>query len=188
MAEENIGKQKGGRDALELPYGHSKRVLWNNYIAAVNGALRFVAARQSLPIIDYERIMLQLPTAHLHSADGFHPLVRVRLERQGQSSDQEYAWVYRPLMQRQMIYLVMSHVPLVLTHRPCAAGKIARQEYVQPAAQRVRGQRRRGRKHNPCHIVRRLHHGIRMLVVCAADPSQFHVSRPPFANVLRAMA
>jgi len=51
-------------------------VLWNNYIAAVNGALRHVAAREALPVVDYEGMMLQLPTAHAHSRDGFHPQVR----------------------------------------------------------------------------------------------------------------
>ena len=51
-------------------------MLWNNYIAAVNGALRHVAAREALPVIDYEDIMLQLPTAYVHSGDGFHPQAR----------------------------------------------------------------------------------------------------------------
>ena len=51
-------------------------MLWNNYIAAVNGALRHVAAREALPVVDYEGMMLQLPTSHAHASDGFHPQAR----------------------------------------------------------------------------------------------------------------
>jgi len=76
LADENLGARRLGDEALRLPAGHSKRVLWNNYIAAVNGALRHVAAQEALPMLDYEGMMLQLPTAHAHSRDGFHPQAR----------------------------------------------------------------------------------------------------------------
>ena len=51
------------------------QLLWNSHIAAVNAALRHVAARESLPLLDLERIMMQLPAAHVHARDGFHPQV-----------------------------------------------------------------------------------------------------------------
>jgi len=73
MADENMGERLMGDQALQLPPGHSKRVLWNNYIGAVNAALRHVATREALSVVDYEGMMLQLPTAHAHARDGFHP-------------------------------------------------------------------------------------------------------------------
>ena len=78
MGDENVGKRKAPYEAMTLPFGHSKRLLWNNYIAAVNGALRHVAAQEAVTLLDYEGIMLQLPAAHAHAADGFHPQVRSR--------------------------------------------------------------------------------------------------------------
>ena len=51
------------------------QLLWNAHIATVNAALRYVAARESLILLDYEQTMSQLPAAHLHARDGFHPQV-----------------------------------------------------------------------------------------------------------------
>ena len=56
----------------------SSQLLWNNYIAAVNHALRHVAAREGLPLLDYEDVTLQLPAAHAHARDGFHPQARLQ--------------------------------------------------------------------------------------------------------------
>ena len=39
-------------------------------------ALRHVAIQEALPVVDYEGMMLQLPTAHAHARDGFHPQAR----------------------------------------------------------------------------------------------------------------
>ena len=77
LVEQYLDKTKPGTSAVELPAGHSRQLLWNRYIAAANSALRYVAAEEGLTLIDYESIMLQLPTAHAHFPDGFHPLVRV---------------------------------------------------------------------------------------------------------------
>ena len=77
LAFEDVGGAKRANEALRLAAGHSKQLLWNNYIADVNAALRHVAATEALTLLDYESIMLRLPTAHGHFLDGFHPLVRL---------------------------------------------------------------------------------------------------------------
>jgi len=55
-----------GESALRLPPGHSKQLLWNNWIAALNTALRHMAAEDGLPVIDLEALALQLPAAYLY--------------------------------------------------------------------------------------------------------------------------
>ena len=52
-----------------------RELQWNNYIAAVNAALRHASRQMGLPVIDYEPIAMQLPEAHLHVTDGLHPQV-----------------------------------------------------------------------------------------------------------------
>ena len=71
-----MGGAKKADEALRLAAGHSQQLLWNNYIADVNAALRHVAATQALTLLDYESVLLRLPTAHAHFLDGMHPLVR----------------------------------------------------------------------------------------------------------------
>ena len=39
----------------------------------MNAALRHASRQMALPVIDFEAIAIQLPEAHLHAADGFHP-------------------------------------------------------------------------------------------------------------------
>ncbi len=78
LVEEALDKRTPQVAAVNLTAGHSRQLLWNRYIAAANSALRHVAAEESLTLMDYESIMLQLPTAHSHRSDGFHPLVRAR--------------------------------------------------------------------------------------------------------------
>ena len=74
LARENLGGMANGfYDPLALPAGHSKELLWNNYIASVNAALRHAAKRLSLTVIDFEVLALQLPQHHLHTHDGMHP-------------------------------------------------------------------------------------------------------------------
>ena len=51
------------------------QLLWNGHIANVNAALRHFAARESLTLLDFEQIMMQLPAAHVHARDGMHPQV-----------------------------------------------------------------------------------------------------------------
>ena len=55
-----------GESALRLPPGHSKQLLWNNWIAALNTALRHMAAADGLPVVDLEALSLQLPAAYLY--------------------------------------------------------------------------------------------------------------------------
>ena len=52
-----------------------RELQWNNYLAAINAALRHASRQMGLPVIDYEPVALQLPEAHLHMADGLHPQV-----------------------------------------------------------------------------------------------------------------
>jgi len=77
LAYEQVGGAKKADEALRLAAGHSPQLLWNAYIADVNAALRHVAANEQLTLLDYESIMLRLPTAHAHFMDGMHPLVRL---------------------------------------------------------------------------------------------------------------
>ena len=50
-----------------------RQMLWNNYFAAVNAALRHASRQAAVSVIDYEAIAVQLPSAHLHMDDGLHP-------------------------------------------------------------------------------------------------------------------
>jgi len=77
LAYEQVGGAKNADEALRLAAGHSQQLLWNGYIADVNAALRHVAAAEALTLLDYESVMLRLPTAHAHFMDGMHPLVRL---------------------------------------------------------------------------------------------------------------
>ena len=54
-----------------------RQLLRNNWIATLNAALRALATREDIPLIDVEALHLQLPAAHCHKPDGFHPQVRV---------------------------------------------------------------------------------------------------------------
>ena len=55
-----------GEAALRLPSGFSKQLLWNNWIAVVNAALRHMAAKHGNPVIDLEALAQQLPAAYLY--------------------------------------------------------------------------------------------------------------------------
>ena len=50
-----------------------RQLLRNNWVATFNAALRFLADRDDIPLIDLETLHLQLPAAHCHKRDGFHP-------------------------------------------------------------------------------------------------------------------
>ena len=54
-------------------YGDRRQLLRNNWIATLNAALRALAKRNNIPLVDLETLHLQLPAAHLYKADGFHP-------------------------------------------------------------------------------------------------------------------
>jgi hypothetical protein len=54
---------------------HSMQLLLNNYMATLNAALRHVAASDSMALLDFEAVALQLPAAHLYMDDGLHPQV-----------------------------------------------------------------------------------------------------------------
>jgi len=48
-------------------------MLRNNWVATLNAAMRHVAARDGIPLVELETLHLQLPAAHLYNSDGFHP-------------------------------------------------------------------------------------------------------------------
>ncbi len=50
-----------------------RQLLRNNWVATLNSALRHLAARDGVPLLDVEALHLQLPAAHCHKPDGFHP-------------------------------------------------------------------------------------------------------------------
>jgi hypothetical protein len=57
-----------------LRSGHSIQLIINNYITTLNAAVRHVAESERMTLIDFEAIALQLPTAHLYTSDGTHPI------------------------------------------------------------------------------------------------------------------
>ena len=52
---------------------HDRQLLFNNWIGTLNAALRHVAKRDNIPLVDLETLLLQLPAAHCYSVDGIHP-------------------------------------------------------------------------------------------------------------------
>ena len=46
----------------------------NNWASSLNAAMRHMARRDGLPLLDLETLHLQLPAAHLYMTDGLHPL------------------------------------------------------------------------------------------------------------------
>ena len=58
----------------ELPgMSNCRQLLRNGWIATFNAALRFLAERDDIPLIDLETLHLQLPAAHCLISDGIHP-------------------------------------------------------------------------------------------------------------------
>ena len=74
LASENLHGRASAHDRLLLPAGPSRELQWNNYLAAVNAALRHASRQMALTVIDYEAVALQLPEKHLHVTDGLHPV------------------------------------------------------------------------------------------------------------------
>ena len=54
-----------------------RQLLRSNWFATLDAALRYVAKRENIPLIDLEAIHLQLPAAHVYQWDGTHPLGEV---------------------------------------------------------------------------------------------------------------
>ncbi len=48
-------------------------MLRNTWVATLNAAMRHLARRENIPLVDLETLHLQLPAQHLYKADGFHP-------------------------------------------------------------------------------------------------------------------
>ena len=51
-----------------------RTLLNNNWVSTLNAAMRAVARRDGLPLLDLETLHLQLPAAHCYMIDGIHPL------------------------------------------------------------------------------------------------------------------
>ena len=54
--------------------GVRRQLVHNNFYSTLNAAMRHVARQDSIPLVDLERLHLQLPTAHCYNSDGVHPL------------------------------------------------------------------------------------------------------------------
>ena len=50
-----------------------RRLLRNKWVSTLNAAMRHMAKRDNVPLIDLERLHMQLPAAHCYRFDGFHP-------------------------------------------------------------------------------------------------------------------
>ena len=50
-----------------------RQLLRNNWVATLNAALRHLAMRDDIALIDLETLHIQLPAAHCFKQDGFHP-------------------------------------------------------------------------------------------------------------------
>ena len=48
-------------------------MLRNTWVATLNAAMRHIARRDNIPLVDLETLHLQLPAQHLYRPDGFHP-------------------------------------------------------------------------------------------------------------------
>lgn len=63
MAFDVLGDDKAqgsSTSALSLPPGHSRNLVANNYMSAINAALRHVAARDGLALVDFEALAMQV--------------------------------------------------------------------------------------------------------------------------------
>ena len=50
-----------------------RQMLRNTWVATLNAAMRHIARRDNLPLVDLETLHLQLPVEHVYRVDGFHP-------------------------------------------------------------------------------------------------------------------
>ena len=50
-----------------------RQMLRNACVSTLNGAMRHIARRDNLPLVDLETLHLQLPVEHVYRVDGFHP-------------------------------------------------------------------------------------------------------------------
>ena len=48
-------------------------MLRNTWVSTLNAAMRHMARRDDIPLVDLETLHLQLPAAHLYKEDGLHP-------------------------------------------------------------------------------------------------------------------
>ncbi len=50
-----------------------RTLLNNTWVSTLNAAMRAIAERDGLPLLDLEALHLQMPAAHCYMTDGIHP-------------------------------------------------------------------------------------------------------------------
>ena len=63
MAFDAVNSDATSTSALSMPPGHSRTMVANNYMAAINAALWHVAARNGLALVDFDAVTQQVPHA-----------------------------------------------------------------------------------------------------------------------------